>query len=71
MAETRAEDDRHVRPYGNNFLGKFDTCHLGHRLVGDDQIESGRVEPEEGKGFCQVRSESLAPSRRVPPRRQG
>ena len=51
MAETRAHDDRHVGPDGEDFFRKLDPRHLRHGLVGNDEIESGRVEPEEGKGF--------------------
>ena len=51
MAEARAHDDGHIRADGENLLCKFDTRHLGHGLVGNDEVEAGGVLLQERQGI--------------------
>ena len=54
LAETRNDDNRHIRANAEDVLGQGGPTHKGHHLVGDHQIESPRIPAEQFKCLSAV-----------------
>jgi len=55
-AEARAHDDGHVCREGEHLSGKLDSRHLGHGLVGNDEVEAGDAFFKKFKAFLDFKN---------------